>query len=376
MKRIVDWPRIWDDDGKQRDAIFLKFITRILSFFYCIIVLFRNRLYDRNILNEIRLSCPVISVGNLTVGGTGKTPCVIMLAQMLRENGFRPAVISRGYKAQGVKSVNIVSDGHAILLPEEIAGDEPWLMAKFLGGIPVITGPQRVLTGSVAVEKFGADVLICDDAMQHRRIFRDINLVLMDPNTLKPGNRVLPRGRLREPVSGIKRASAVLLTRVDENVMMDNKIARLIETENIPVFKSIHRAIAVVSADGTQDNPLSALEGKNICAFCGIANPAAFRKTLYDAGANILSFDIFPDHHAFSGEELEALKRKYIEKNADYLVTTEKDTVRLQKTGLLEGMLYFVRIEMEIVPSPETFKEFILKKLLSAQQQIAGMDVR
>ena len=127
----------------------------------------------------------MISVGNITVGGTGKTPCVIMLAQMLQENGFKPAVISRGYGGRSINPVNIVSDGDKILLDSEIAGDEPSLIAHVLKGIPVITGAKRIITGQTAIDQFGVNVLICDDAMQHRQIFRDINLVLLDSQNLK-----------------------------------------------------------------------------------------------------------------------------------------------------------------------------------------------
>ena len=167
----------------------------------------------------------MISVGNITVGGTGKTPCVIMLAQMLQKNGFQPAVLSRGYGGKSVKPVNIVSDGHKILLESEISGDEAFLIAQSLKGIPVITGSKRIVTGQAAINQFGTNVLICDDAFQHRQIFRDIDLVLLDSQN-QPGNdHILPRGRLREPIAGLRRASAFVITRTEEAQQTNNKSA-------------------------------------------------------------------------------------------------------------------------------------------------------
>ena len=217
MWKMINWQRIWDDDeaiSRYRPA---RTIASVLSLPYCLIINFRNWLYDQKILPAVKLPCPVISVGNITVGGTGKTPCVIMLAKMLQKNGFRPAVSSsRGYGGKSVKSVNIVADGQKILLESKTSGDEALLIAQSLEGVPVITGSQRIVTGRAAINQFETNVLICDDAFQHRKIFRDIDLVLLDSQN-QPGNdHILPRGRLREPIAGLRRASAFVLTRTDE----------------------------------------------------------------------------------------------------------------------------------------------------------------
>lgn len=376
MKKTVDWQRIWDDDGSTSGDHFLKIITRILSAFYFPIVTFRNWLYDHGVFEERRLPCPVISVGNITIGGTGKTPCVMMLARMLQQNGFRPAVISRGYGGKSRDVVNIVSDGETILLDGESAGDEPLLMAKSLRGIPVLTGAKRIVTGKAAIDQFGSNVLVCDDAMQHRQIFRDMNLVLLDNSVLKNRQHLLPRGRLREPVGGIRRASAVLLTRADEDAQISKVIADLLETEKIPVFKSVHSAVALISADGSASKPVSELQGKNICAFCGIANPGSFEKTLLAAGARILSFDIFPDHHHFKKPELEKLKAGFMRQNADYLLTTEKDVMRLQKQPEFLKAVSFVRIDMEMTDPDDIFKKFILQKLSAAKNHTVIRDIQ
>jgi len=368
MRKMIDWQRIWDDDENTGWYSPVKIIAYGLSFFYRLIINFRNWLYDHKILKETVLSCPVISVGNITVGGTGKTPCVIMLAQMLQENGFKPAILSRGYSGKSINPVNIVSDGRKILLDSETAGDEPFLIAQVLKGVPVITGAKRIVTGETAINQFGVNVLICDDAMQHRKIFRDINLVLLDSQRLRVNKHILPRGKLREPIAGLSRASAFVLTRTDESQQINNTIEKLVQNKNIPIFMSIHKPKDMVKGDYSAQWPISIIAGKKVCAFCGIAKSDSFKKTLLDAGAQVLSFDIFPDHHRYNKNELEKIKTRFIDCRADFLISTQKDGTRLQKFPEFLNMIYMLRIELEIVPSGESFKEFILDRLAAAQK--------
>jgi tetraacyldisaccharide 4'-kinase len=368
MRKMINWQRIWDDDGITGWYSPVKIIAYVISFFYRLIINFRNWLYDHKILKEVTLPCPVISVGNITVGGTGKTPCVIMLAQMLQENGFKPAILSRGYGGKSIHPVNIVSDGHKILLDSETAGDEPFLIAQVLKGVPVITGAKRIVTGETAINQFGANVLICDDAMQHRKIFRDINLVLLDSQSLRVNNHILPRGRLREPITELKRASAFVLTRTDESQQTNNTIEKLVQNENIPIFMSIHKPKDMAKGDYSAQWPISILAGKKVCAFCGIAKPDSFKKTLLDAGAQVLSFDIFPDHHRYNKNELEKIKTRFIDCRADFLISTQKDGTRLREFPEYLTMIYMLRIELEIIPSGESFEKFILGRLAAAQK--------
>jgi len=367
MKKMIDWQRIWDDDGITGWYSPVKIIAYGLSFFYRLIINSRNWLYDHKIFKEVTLPCPVISVGNITVGGTGKTPFVIMLAQMLQENGFKPAILSRGYGGKSINPANIVSDGHKILLDSETAGDEPFLIARTLKDIPVITGAKRIITGKTAVNQLGANVLICDDAMQHRQIFRDINLVLLDSSSLSGKNHILPRGRLREPITELSRASAIVLTRANEAQQTNNTIGELFPAENIPIFRSIHKPKDVVKGDYSEQKPISILAGKKVCAFCGIANPGSFRKTLSDAEAQVLSFDIFFDHHRYSQSELEKIKTRFVDCRADFIVSTQKDGERLQEFPEFLKIIYMLRIEMEIIPSGESFKKFILDRLAATR---------
>lgn len=368
MRNMINWQRIWDDDGNPCWYSPVKIIAYVISFFYRLIINFRNWLYDHQIFKEVALACPVISVGNITVGGTGKTPCVIMLAQMLRENGFKPAILSRGYGGKSINPVNIVSDGQKILLDSKTAGDEPFLIANALKDIPVITGAKRIITGKTAIDQFRADVLICDDAMQHRQIFRDIDLVLLDSRSLSGKNYILPRGRLREPITELKRASAIVLTRADEARQTNGQIEKLFPAENMPIFRSIHKLKDIVKGDYSAQKSISELQGKKVCAFCGIANPDSFRKTLSDADVKVLSFDIFPDHHRYSQGELEKIKAQFIDCRADFLISTQKDGARLQEFPEFLNMIYMLRVEMEIIPQDDSFKNFILHRLAAARK--------
>jgi tetraacyldisaccharide 4'-kinase len=368
MWKMNNWQRIWDDEeiiSRYRPA---RAIAYALSLPYCLIINFRNWLYDQKILSAVKLACPVISVGNITVGGTGKTPCVIMLAKMLKKNGFQPAVLSRGYGGKSVKSVNIVSDGQKILLESKTSGDEALLIAQSLEGVPVITGSQRIVTGRSAISQFGANVLICDDAFQHRKIFRDIDLVLLDSQN-QPGNdHILPRGRLREPIAGLRRAGALVLTRTGEGLQANNIIGKLAQAENIPAFMSIHKPKDIIRGDNSRQWPISELKGKNVAAFCGIAKPESFKNTLLAAGAQVLFFDVFPDHHRYSENQLGKIKKQFIDCRADFLITTQKDAIRLQEFPEFLNIIYILRIEMEITPSRELFERFILNELAAAQE--------
>ncbi len=360
---MIDWQRIWDDNDSMRRISPTRAILFLFSLLYRLIVHWRNRLYDRQILKPVKLSCPVISVGNITVGGTGKTPCVILLAKMLQRHGLRPAIISRGYGAKSAQPVNIVSDGKNILLKADTAGDEPLLIARSLPDIPVVTGAKRRLTGPAAIDRFGANVLICDDAFQHRQIFRDIDIVLLDAEKPLGNGHLLPAGELREPIGGLKRASCFILTRAGETERLNQDITRIASASHIPVFRAAHRFTEMTrQAENLRLLP-GDLRGKKICAFCGIARPASFKQTLLEADAKILSFDPYPDHHIFRDYDLEELNDKFTTLHADYLVTTEKDAMRLAGYPEFLKMVCILRMEMEIKPSLSSFENFIVERL-------------
>jgi tetraacyldisaccharide 4'-kinase len=363
---MIDWQRIWNDDERISRFSPTRAILYVLSLLYRLVADLRNWFYDKQIISSVKLAPPVISVGNITVGGTGKTPCVIMLARILQAHGFRPAVLSRGYGGKNPQEVNIVSDGKTILLNAATAGDEPLLIAQSLPEVPVITGARRIKTGKAAIDLFGANVLICDDAFQHRQIFRDIDVVLLDGEKPLGNGQLLPRGELRESSAGLRRAGCFILTRAEQTRQIDPVVDRIAQASSIPIFRAAHQLRELVRGDESFHRPPGDLYGRKVCAFCGIAKPDSFKRTLFGACADILSFNPFPDHHTYSLYDLEELKSIYITSGADYLVTTQKDAMRLQRYPEFLKMLCILRMEMEIIPSSESFENFIVQRLTSA----------
>jgi len=360
---MIDWQRIWNDEDTIRRFSPTRALLYLSSLIYRLIVDLRNRLYDRQILKSVRLSCPVISVGNITVGGTGKTPCVIGLTRMLQQSGFKCAVISRGYGGENPQPVNIVSDGNSVLLGAESAGDEPLLIARSLPGIPVITGAKRKFTGQAAIDRFGSNVLICDDAFQHRQIVRDIDIVLLDAEKPLGNGYLLPRGSLREPKNSLQRADCIILTRAEGAEPLHPDVAGIVSKAGIPVFHAAHQFKELIRPEGNHLLDQNVLHGKKICAFCGIAQPASFKKLLIEAGSELMTFMEYPDHFAYDRYDLEALKNHFLEFHADYWITTEKDAMRLEAHPDFLKTLCILRVEMEIKPSDPSFEDFILKRL-------------
>jgi tetraacyldisaccharide 4'-kinase len=346
LKEIWDGERTADGSGTIAAAL------RLLSFPYGAAVALRNRLYDREALRQEHLTCPVISVGNITVGGTGKTPTVIFIANLLKERGYRPAVLSRGYGGHASAPVNIVSDGNRILLGWRDAGDEPILIARAAPGVPVLTGGRRFLTGQAAVERFGVDVLILDDAFQHRSLFRNLDIVLVD--ALHPfGNGfLLPRGPLREMPEALRRAHLIIRTGAEGAP----------GATGLPTFQGIRRPQGFVEVGTGRVLPPAELKGRRVFAFSGIGRPEAFQGSLTGLGAEIASFRAFPDHHPYTRTDIDALRRLAGESRAARIVTTEKDAVRLADHPDFLRELTLLRIGMEISPA-EPFAELIFSRV-------------
>ncbi|MFO7570152.1 MAG: tetraacyldisaccharide 4'-kinase [Smithellaceae bacterium] len=363
---MIDWPRIWNDDTRRLSPV--RITLSILSLIYGQAVSLRNRLYDTGFFAARRLPCPVVSVGNITVGGTGKTPCVILIAKMLQAQGYRPAVISRGYGGKSKAPVHVVSDGKTIPADAGMAGDEPLLIARALPGVAVITGAKRVNTAPIAIERFGADVILCDDAFQHRRIFRDINLVLLDFERPLGNGHLLPRGELRESPTGLCRADAFVLTRAATDKPIAPEISGIAQKNGIPVFRARHQAVELLRGNESERLPVKALRGKKVCAFCGIARPDSFETTLLASGAELLSFLPYPDHHDFDPFDLAEIQNKFNACGADYLVTTQKDAARLAHCPDFLNMIWVVRMEMEMMDNQATFEAWLTKRLKAARR--------
>lgn len=340
---------------------FLSALLFLLSTPYAVVMCLRNIFYDYGLLRVQRLSCPVISIGNLTMGGTGKTPLVIMLADMLRTLGYKPAILSRGYGRTSVARVAVVTDGGNLLMTPREAGDEPYLMAQLLHGVPVIVGVCRFLAGRTAIEQ-GADILLLDDAFQHRALYRDVNIVLLDKDQPLGNGRLLPGGSLRESPQALRRADIAVLTGGGQaGAKLSPAWQRLLD--DVPhLFHADHRARAIIDGSGTA-LPLDFLRGKRVYAFAGIGRPLSFRRTIEGLGADITGFAVFPDHHCFGMSELATITREAAQTRSDIILTTEKDGVRLGNFKEFSDNLFLLRVEMTITPAGEDFLNVILEKL-------------
>lgn len=322
----------------------------------------RLQAYCRNWVTVRRLPCYVISIGNLTLGGTGKTPLVESVVSLLQRDHLRVGVLSRGYGGRKLRSPTIISDGKQCLLPPEIAGDEPVLLAEHLAGVPVIVGKDRYAAGMLAVERFGVDVIVLDDGFQHVQLARDLDILLLD--TMRPfGNgRLFPRGDLREPPAAMARASAVVLTHWQADTAPSlTTLGPILPT--IPLFRSQHEVLDLRAlADGHLLLHPS-LKGQRVVAFCGIGMPDQFRQTLQRLEAEIMAFVAFPDHHQYTQPEIEQLVLMVRQHNAEILVTTEKDGVRLRRLQPLPGQLWELRIRATIVEHEAAWKNCLLNMI-------------
>lgn len=331
------------------------------------VVRLRSALFDRGVLPIRRLQVPVISVGNLAAGGTGKTPTVLFLAAELRRRGFRPAVVSRGYRGSAERTGGVVGDGERVLLEADQAGDEPRLLAERLPGVPVIVGADRYAAGTNAIRRFSPDVILLDDGFQHRRLARDVELALLDARRPLGNGHLLPRGPLREPPGALKRADALILTRSDRGGVPP----RVPGTEGIPVFRAVHRPVlrrivpAGAPMDAARKSPTGPahLANRRIFVFSGLANNAGVLRTVRALGGNPVGAMDFPDHHAFSDADRERVGRRAETASADLLATTEKDAVRLPGDATFPRDLAVVGVEMDFRGDADRFHRFLTRRL-------------
>ncbi|MDP2798836.1 MAG: tetraacyldisaccharide 4'-kinase [Deltaproteobacteria bacterium] len=324
----------------------LNYFLSPLGYLYGQVMRLRSRFYEFGLFKTRSLPCRVISIGNLTLGGTGKTPVTMWLADYIRSKEKKVTIVSRGYRAKNKRPVSIVSDGQRILLGPDEAGDEPFMMARNLPGVPLLIGNERFLVGMRAIEDFSPDVVLLDDGYQHLGLARDLNLLLL--RTVKPfGNgRVFPAGTLREPLSALKRADAFILTYAEEeagSVMEEQRLFLQESFPNKPVFVSYCKPVSFYLLNETsirlgqiKDNEkashnLSELKGKKALAFCGIAHPDSFRSMLIRLGIDLVDFIAYRDHYDYHRGDLEEIEERAARKGAEFIITTEKDAVKIGK---------------------------------------------
>jgi tetraacyldisaccharide 4'-kinase len=337
----------------------------VTAFIYGGAVSLRNILYDHNILPEKKVETTVISIGNITMGGTGKTPTVITLARLLRKHGYRPAVVSRGYGGKSRNPVNIVSDGKTVLMHPREAGDEPVLIARSLPAIPVVTGRNRYVAAKHALKEFDIDLIILDDALQHRALFRNIDILLLDADRPFGNGLLIPGGMLREPTGSVKRAGIVIMTSAAEQSA--SSVPHIIEKDfpKKPVFTGYRKATAVMKGLSKTILSTNYLYGKRIFAFSGIARPNNFLETLTSLGGIIAGTLVFSDHHAYKREDLTNITDGAATSRAEIIVTTEKDFIKLVDFDDFLRDIFVLRITMEVTPK-KAFEQCILTQLAQA----------
>jgi tetraacyldisaccharide 4'-kinase len=335
-----------EQGGWWRELVLFPLV--VISWVYGLGVWIRTTLYQRGFFKTKQLPCRVLSVGNITLGGTGKTPLVAVLARELLKRGMHVGILSRGYKGSKEKQGGVLTDGTRIYLTLAEAGDEPFMLAQMLSGVPVLVGKKRYEMGIHAHERFGIDVLILDDGFQHLRIKRDVDIALIDAQRGFGNSRLFPRGPLREPVRCLRRASMLILTKAEPSQPLD-AIEGVLRSyaPAIPLYHSRYRPVALVEGGVGRIVPPQFIQGKKILAFAGIADPSYFVYLLQGLGADVLREVHFPDHHQYTSEDVRMICE--YRDTVDVFVTTEKDYVKLQKIPLGDLPIFVLTIEQEIV---------------------------
>ncbi|MEO0416202.1 MAG: tetraacyldisaccharide 4'-kinase [Verrucomicrobiota bacterium] len=366
---------ILDKRNGFRAGVFKAFLAS-LSKLYAAIVKGRLWSYRNRIMRERNLGCLVISIGNLTVGGTGKTPVVEKFARSLQDGGRRVAILSRGYKSvkqpflkrlmcrlRGEEEVidppRVVSDGKSLLLDSKTAGDEPYMLAANLKDVPVVVDKDRVKGGKHAIRELNCDTLILDDGLQYLRLKHRLDIVLVDRWQPFGTEKLLPRGTLREPPKNLKRASYIFITKCNGDPN-DELIARIREhNRTAEIIECEHRPRYLQHLETRDLRPLEDLKGARVGTVSAIAVPESFEDGVRKLGGEIISTCRFMDHHRFTEQEILSFINDCVEKKADMIITTEKDAVRFPRLGRLDVPIYFLRVEIGILSNEESFDECI-----------------
>lgn len=365
--------RVVANDRKFYHApVFL--VLRLVSFFYGWAQIVRAWCYRLGILRTRKLACRVISVGNLIMGGTGKTPMTLWIAEVLRDHGYKPAILSRGYGGLASEGVHVVCDGQRTLLSPEVAGDEPYMMAERLKSVPILTSRDRYEAGRYAIDRFGVDTLILDDGFQHLPLHRDVNILLCDQREPFGNGLVFPAGHLREPLQAAKRADLICVTRCSEdgrlnsaNLKVFSGSAKKRRGKRSPgknMVRTRPRLDCLIRMDKSEVFPPDHIRKRKVAAFCGIARPESFREFLKDA--SIVVFRSFPDHYSYTSNDLRAIEEDAKKNGAEFILVTEKDAVKIMKHSF-EMPVLIVRITLEILEGKE-----VLDKLLDVERVDIG----
>jgi tetraacyldisaccharide 4'-kinase len=381
MKELLEELERWGADvifgrAKGFRAALMRFLMRALSGIFRILVQLRIWRYRSGWKQQHHLCTQVVAIGNITVGGTGKTPVVELLARSLRNRGRHVSILSRGYKSKkldrpqswqdskgapipGERMPKVVSTGKALLLDSKFAGDEPFMLARNLDHVSVVVDKNRVKSGRFAVEYLGADTLLLDDGMQYLDLAHGLDIVLVDAGSPFGTEALLPRGTLREPPKNLRRASYILLTKCNgsSNEALIQRIRRYNKTAEI--IECTHGPIYLEDVFTRDRKPLEYLQEKWVGAISAIAVPEAFEGSLEKLGARVEIRRRFSDHHRFSRKDVEKFMQRCVERDMHMIVTTEKDAVRFPRPASIDVPVYFLRIEVEILKGEEIWNDLI-----------------
>lgn len=347
----------------KRTSPFWGVILFALSVLYGAAVYLRRIFFGLHIFKRKKISCPVISVGNLSLGGTGKTPTVIQVVQLLRRNNRRPVVVSRGYGRQDETEIIVVSDGRSVLVDTQTGGDEPVMIGSKLPGIPVVVGSRRYQAALLALQRFSPDVVVLDDGFQHIQLRRDLDIVLLDAGNPFGNGKLFPAGILREPINALKRAHAVLITKTDVATDVGKLKETIRQHTRARIFTSRQVPVDLIDYRNSDIKPLTVLRGSKVLALSGIARPDSFTSMLRSLGADIVAACTYRDHFDYQRSDLAAVFQKAADEKISMIVTTEKDAIRLKKLHA-EGV-WALRIELTVAEHDE-WEAFLLKGLNNA----------
>lgn len=344
----------------RRQSPFFGAVLFALSLLYGALIRFRSMLFRLKLLGSNKVSCPVVSIGNITLGGTGKTPAVIAVAEFLAKSGKHPVVVSRGYGRRDESQVEVVSDGRSLLANASTGGDEPVLIASRLPHVPVVVGSNRYQAAQRALQRFPVDVVILDDGFQHQRLRRSLDIVLVDATDPFGNGKLFPAGILREPVSALGRAQAIIVTRTDKKESMAGLLESIRRNTQAEIFTSRHRPLDLVDCSTGERKPLTALRNVKALAFSGIARPLSFTSLLTSLGVSIAAESAYPDHHHYQRSDLANIFKKAADAQVNMIITTEKDMTRLK--DLRPEGIWALCIELEVIERNE-WEQFLSRIL-------------
>jgi tetraacyldisaccharide 4'-kinase len=344
----------------RKSSLFIEAFLRLLSILYGLVVRVRHAFYVLAFFRKKKLAQRVISVGNITLGGTGKTPAVMQIAGVLLRHQRHPVVISRGYGRSDESSLVVVSDGKQVLVDTKSGGDEPVLISSKLIGVPILVDSDRYRAALFAHRRFGNDTVILDDGFQHLRLQRDLDIVLVDAADPFGSGKLFPAGILREPLSALQRAHAVLITGTDRVADVESIKKMIRRNTAAHIFTSQQVPTDLVDVMTGEAKPLSALRGTTVLAFAGIARPASFVSLLRQLGAEVKAEFAYPDHYDYKKPDLAAIFQRAADEKISMIITTEKDAVRLK--NLKPDGIWALRIELKVLENEE-WEAVLLNKL-------------